>query len=464
MINSLLSLFLGGCAAFGFMYPTYQLLVPISLMTGLYFNQHDLFKYMTIYIGSLHFFGSLWLLVPIHYIGGLNYFLSLFIISLLSSFYAFIYALIHKLSKLIVPSRTHWYLALPCVVVFFEYLKVNLMGGYPFLMFAYIAVDTPLANVIPFLGIYGCSWLLIFFSGLFVTYLQQKKYLNLIISMSLLYLCSQIIDLSHYQFSAKKPLNIYVTRTNKHYVKNHTINTLPSHHDIVDVDVMLFPEGMLHQSSALAYLDYQTFKLVGMTYRDNDNRAFNSMFGINKDNQITYIHKKHHLAQFNEWIPESVKSLLVYFKLPAQGFYAGDGKDTNGKINDTTFMGLICYELLFSHFIYQHIDDANIILSNNDLGWFENSAFENHFNQIASFMAILTHKPIVISSNIGHSLIIEPTGKKTLMNEHTRIQVTPFEGKTPWMYYGDSFVLGVIIMLSCLQFFILRFYLKDNLK
>ena len=80
-----------------------------------------------------------------------------------------------------------------------------------------------------------------------------------------------------------------MTRTNKHYLKNHTINTLPSHHDIMDIDVMLFPEGMLHQSSALAYIDYQTFKLVGMTHRDNDNRAFNSMFGINKDNQITYI-------------------------------------------------------------------------------------------------------------------------------------------------------------------------------
>ncbi|MEE2769605.1 MAG: nitrilase-related carbon-nitrogen hydrolase [Pseudomonadota bacterium] len=458
MTNLIVAIILGAFASMGFFYPTLQLLVPtvFIIFTMTTVNNKSIFGFFS----SFHTIGSMWLLVPIHYIGGLNYMLSLMVISLLGIFFGLIYSLSYRLTSVFKSNNSLLtFMLLPTAIMISEFIKLHILGGYPFLIFGYFFATSSFSFIIPFLGIYGCTFIFVFACSFIGKSIKNKNIVKLIIILFFIVI-SELIEIKPPLFYKHfKPLSIYVVHTNKHYLTEKNVIKSKAKPEILNksVDLILYPEAMYGQLDNIKTNSKSTYILTGLIFHDDQKKgSYNSMIGINKNNQIDYLHKKHHLAQFNEWIPSSIQHLLKLLELPHQGFIAGNGTDTNGAINDINFMGLICYELLFSSFIYQHIDDANVILSNNDLGWFENSLFENHFNQIAQFMALLTQKPIIISSNVGQSMYIKANGEISHFKNNQVIITNTNEGKTPWMYYGDNTILFLILMFYGIIFLATR--------
>lgn len=458
MFDFLLTCVLGGMSAFGFFNPNSQYLIPLSLIIFLFIHPILKPKHLTHYFLSLHTLGSLWLLVPIHFIGGVNYMLSCLVILLLGSSLGYIYGLTYQ-AFIAINKKSHAHMnmiiLLPSSIVTAEYVKFHFIGGYPFLLYSHFFVNTHYQFIIPFLGNYGCCWLLICLCCTLVYFYKHKRYVQLsILIISLLSI--HYINLAAPKFNVEKnPISVYIVHTNKHYVTKNQLDKNPTNLDLnTDANLILYPESMHQSLKSIHRNTSQQYTLTGLINYDEQQHGFrNTMIGINGDNQIDFIHNKHHLAQFNEWIPNGIQSILKAFKLPHQGFIAGNGEDTNGRINDVNFMSLICYEILFSNFIYHNINDAQMIILNNDLGWFEHSLFTNYYFQNAKLIALLTQKPIVISSNVAPSANITSDGKITFYNDNQLVNIVPNQGKTPWMYYGDNGILSLIFLLNLILYF-----------
>lgn len=464
MLNSLLSVGLGALTAYGFFNTNVAFIIPLCLTIFLIINKPIEIKNFGLFFISLNTIGSLWLLVPIHFIGGVNYIISILIIMVLGFFMGSIYALTLKLMRTFDKHAYSWLYILPTTIILSEFIKLHVIGGYPFLLYGYYLVDTPFKSVIPIIGLYGCSWLLTLICCLLAYTLREKKYKTSLIILSILF-AFKLLNIQNYNYTKlKTSLNMYVIHTNNHYPSKYrkVINDINLKQK---VDVALFPESMFTQIDQIPDLnaDYILTGLIGYDYEKKG--FYNTMAGLNNEHKIDFIHKKHHLAQFNEWIPKGLQNLLKAFDLPYHGFVAGNGKDTNGKIKNTKFMSVICYEMLFTDFIYNNINDANLIININDLGWFEKSKFENHFYQITRFMSALTQKPIVVSSNIGNSALIDPNGKTIYLTKNSTIEVNTNSGYTPWMSYGDNWVLVFIILVNGILYsFTIKTPLKDSKK
>lgn len=466
MINALISLILGAFTAMGFLYPPYQYLIATSFLLFVLLLKKIEAKDIGLFFTSLHVTGSSWLMVPIHVIGGLNYFLTCLIILFLGSCYGLLYAFAFQCLKLFNRGNHFFFIMgiLPVSIIISEYLKLNLLGGYPFLLYGYALVNTPFAQLIPILGIYGSSWVFLVLCCLLAYLIRNKLIIYTFIYILIISLTVNIIQPAHWTKNNGK-LKIVLTHTDKHYINNDIEEKnieLPRQ----KADVVVYPEGMITPRTK-ELPSVNTYSVLGMMqYNTQKNGWYNIMIGVNAKGVVDYIHKKHHLAQFNEWIPSSIKIILAKLKLPHRGLLRGNTHDTNGMIKGIPFTGLICYELMFSDYIFTHLHNSQIIIANNDLGWFEKSSFDNQFIHASQFMAILTAKPIVLSSNIGKSVYIDGFGMiKDTVNNNTEqsklVFVETQTGKTPWQYYGNHFILQIIIGLFLMAYLIL---IKSNLK
>lgn len=460
MLELLFTSVLGALSAYGFFNPAASVLIPLCLFLFLYINKEMSTTKFGVFFISLNTFGSLWLIVPIHFIGGVNYTFSILVIILLGSFMGGIYALIFKFMKRFNKDSSKLIFIIPTTIIISEFIKLHIIGGYPFLLYGYYFIDSFLKVIIPFVGLYGCSWLLVMLCSLLAYTLQQKKYTSLISIISIL-LCLKMLHLESPIFVKNQDkLKMYIVHTDNHYPNKH-IKEIPSIKIHEKVDITLYPETMFSHTNQIPSI-HSNYILTGLITYDRDKQGFyNTMVGINKENKIDFIHKKYHLAQFNEWIPNGIQIILKTLNLPYHGFIAGNGLDTNGKTKDTKFMSTICYEMLFASFIYSNINDANIIFSINDLGWFEKSMFENHFYQITRFMSALTQKPIVISSNVGSSAIVDAKANIMYYKENVFVEVQTNHGNTPWMIYGDNLILSFIFIINFLLFILTK---KTSLK
>ena len=460
MLELLLTSFLGAISAYGFFNPAASFLIPLCLFLFIYINKEISVTKFGLFFSSLNIFGSLWLLVPIHFIGGVNYTFSIFIIILLGSFMGSIYALIFKFMQRFFEHSTKVIFIIPTTIIISEFIKSHIIGGYPFLLYGYYFIDSFLKMIIPFMGLYGCSWLLATLCCLVAYSLQEKKYIILISIVSILFFF-KVLNLEFPIFVMNQDkLNLYIVHTDNHYPSKHSKKP-PSIKINKKVDITLYPETMFKHTSQIP-VTQSNYILTGLiTYDKDKNGFYNTMIGINNEHKIDFIHKKHHLAQFNEWIPNYIQIILKSLNLPYHGFIAGNGLDTNGEFKHTKFMSTICYEMLFTNFIYKNIKDSNIIFSINDLGWFEKSMFENHFYQITRFMSALTQKPIVISSNVGPSAIIDANGNTTFFTENVFVKVKPNIGNTPWMIYGDNLIFNLIFIINFLIYALTK---KTSLK
>lgn len=452
MVNFIFASLCGTLTAYGFINNSYQFLIPLCFIVFIFFHTQGNVLSFFYYFSSLHIIGSLWLFVPIHIIGGLNYLMTLIVITVLGSTIGMIYSATLKCIYWFHRSQSDFSILylIPTSIVLSEFIKLHILGGYPFLLFGYYFVNSSLKFIIPFMGIYGSSWLLILFCCLLTYILKKEKYHTLsIILLSLVLITSLNVKAPTFH-KPHKLISLILMHTNKHYISTKYDNAYTNKKIInKNADLILYPEGMYTNINHIDIQHDHNYILTGLISYDNENDGFNNtMIGINNANKIDYIHKKHHLAQFNEWIPNGIHQLLNDLNLPSRGFIAGDGNDTNGQINQIKFMGLICYETLFTQFIYDHLKDANIIFSNSDLGWFEASSFEKQFYIIVKFMSLLVQKPIIMSSNIGPSAYIDQHGALNLFNQNTYIEVMTTNGKTPWMYYGDQTILFIILLIS----------------
>lgn len=358
-----------------------------------------------------------------------------------------------------------------------EYLRANVMTGFPWLLLGFGQIDTPLKYLLPITGIYGLSFLAVLaacclsLAAQHTRITQQAWLLGCILILvtpdSLKY-----ISWSHYTL---QPISVAVIQANlsmrdkwderlfwkiiHHY--QHTIQPLLGKKNIIVLPEAAIPLPVEYIRDFLKALHIQAKKkksaiLFGIpeAIKPENNQFYNTLATLG---QAKGVYRKQHLVPFGEYIPQTIEPLVRHLNLDMSNMKAGDPQQILATVNQHPFATLICYELAYPQILRQQLPRAEWIVSLSDDGWFGHSMASYQHLQMAQALSILTHRYQIVANNDGLSSIIRPDGTM----EHSLSafsagllegQIYAAHGTTPWILWGDMPMLGLcgLIGLLCL--------------
>lgn len=147
----------------------------------------------------------------------------------------------------------------------------------------------------------------------------------------------------------------------------------------------------------------------------NQRSAYNSIYVIGDDGSILSTYDKIHLVPFGEYLPfqDTLERLGLRQLTKVQGgFSAGDRRRPVALPRAPTMLPLICYEAIFSGQIVPRSGARPGWLVNvtND-GWFGSSTGPYQHFQQARVAAIAEGLPLVRAANTGISAVVDPLGR-----------------------------------------------------
>ena len=226
------------------------------------------------------------------------------------------------------------------------------------------------------------------------------------------------------------------------------------HHEETGQALVRFAEK--HKVWAIVGSDDAEMRPGGTTMRDVD--YFNSAFAISPEGRLTGIYKKRQLVIFGEYIP-FVKTLpfMKYLSPVGEtGFTPGRAPvPFNLKSLGVIASVLICFEDTFPHLARQYVEaDTDILVNLTNNGWFGESAAQWQHAATAVFRAVENRIPLVRCANNGLTCWVDPLGAmhdvyflddKNIYKAGFKISEVPVLGEgesrtlTFYTRYGDVF-------------------------
>lgn len=433
--------------------------------------------------------GVNWLHVSMSQFGGVPLSLSYVAVLLLASYLA-LYPLLFTYLIQRFNVRNPWLIA--AIFSMVEYLRGEVLTGFPWLQIGYSQIDSPFAGIAPLFGVAGLTFFVVLISSYLVRLVRLQK-TSLWVNVSCVFVLLIAGFSSHFlnfiqKDTSKKALKMSLVQgnipQNLKWDPIYLEQTLQRYQGLMlphlgKSDVIILPE------SAIPAIEYQVAPLfeqwqtvaqrsgtefiIGTLYQQHQ-QLFNSAMVVgNPDKpygtenpEIRY--KKFHLVPFGEYLPMRgiLGSVLDMFNLPndlSQGNYLQPPLIAKNHRFNTA----ICYEILFGDQIQDNLAhyDADYLLTISNDAWFGASIGPWQHFQIARMRALEFGKPLVRVANTGITAFVDHLGKviaqapqfeTTVLS--AEIQVT--KGKTPFSQYGNlPFYLFCVslLALSAIYFF-----------
>ena len=364
----------------------------------------------------------------------------------------------------------------PSVWVALELLRSIIFGGFPWLIVGHSQIGTLLDIIYPIAGSYFVSFLVVTISIGFVLFFKNtlcnsnlKNIVLLNISFSFLYFYNPV-----WSKDKKDPLEISVLQPNinvglkydysqidlikKKYLSMISENTVNQTIILPETAIPLIYEKDKKFYNSISSLDNSTI-ITGIFHKKlNQNKIYNSMLVLNKDEQI---YNKRHLVPFGEYTPFKIFFSYIAKKLniPMSDLSHGDLNQKPFLVDNITMHPLICYEIAYPSLINMTNNYSVIINISND-AWFGNTFAPYQHLQIAQVRALETAHPVIRAANTGinhcsvkNGSIIENISLNTdgLINN----KIYPSKGITPYMYFGDYPLL--MLIFSIMLFYWIRY-------
>ena len=384
-------------------------------------------------------------------------------------------------------------LILTTFLSFFEYIRSFIFGGFPWNLIAFSFVSyLEFIQLISITGTYAFNSIIILLfllpTTLFFNY--KKKTKISIISFSLLIIFANYywgnLSLKNYELVEKKDLGFTIKIISpkiniNRYFQNENPDELIS--ELINIAepnlsnqmVFIFPEGIL---SSIYFEDLKRFKnifsnnfsnkhkiILGMNIYEHQ-KIYNSLLVLNNQLDIIDKYYKNKLVPFGEFLPFEKILHNLGFKKITQGYqsFSPDSRRDPIKLNNFTFMPLICYEVIYSGKINKSKKNYDFILNISEDGWFGNSIgpYQHYYHSI--FRSIEEGRSTIRSSNNGISAFINPKGqviKSILTTDKGFIEIKSFKksNKTIFSSYGNKIFFYFLCIYTSLIFF---FKIREN--
>ncbi len=432
------------------------------------------------WIFGLSFFsvGISWVYISFYQFGGVSLIGAIFLTTLFVLVLASYPALLGAALTRFFPnnSSSRLLIIFPAAWTLMESLRGWLFTGFPWLSLGYSQIDSPLNGFAPILGVYGVSWIIALSASLLVLAYQShliKKQIIALTAIVIIWTSGWFLSSISWTQAIDNPLKVALVQGNiPQEFKWAEGNLIPSMQRYLklsqenrDADIIIWPETaipMFYQelqqyfpefSKALVgeHLNYKTDFLIGIPVQKADGSYFNSVASIGKEPGIYY---KQHLVPFGEYIPLQIifGKLFKFLNVPMSEFSAGNGEQTTLKSARQVIGISICYEDAFGELVRKGLPAARLLVNVSNDAWFGESIAPYQHLEMARMRALETGRYLLRATNTGISAVINAKGKITEQVPQFKIItlraiVQPYEGITPYVRFGNAFLLSFLLLL-----------------
>ena len=429
-----------------------------------------------------------WIINVLSTYGGLNFFISIFILLLLCVYLSLYTGIFSSFTAIFSHSRIKT-LFFAGIWVSLEYLRGLLLTGFPWGLLGYSQYNRlELAQISDITGVYGLSFIIVAFNVfLFQLIFTDKKNLKngffISESLFLLFLIFAAVYYGNDCLSRYSVKDRDVSHTNVAVIQGNIDQSVKWDEDFMEEtidkyislsqssfytkpDIIVWPETavplffqdsspLTEKITALAKESHAHLIFGSPVYKRKagEIRYYNSAWHLSPDSRIYGQYNKSHLVPFGEYVPLHNLLPFVYRLVPAAGdFSKGESTDPL-LLGDISAGILICYEVIFPEIARaQVLKGANILINITNDAWFGVSSAPYQHLFMSVFRAIENRRPLIRSANTGISAIIAPTGiveiQGGLLTEEVLTGKIIPERNIISFYsrFGDVFALGILIL------------------
>ncbi|HEX9902041.1 MAG TPA: apolipoprotein N-acyltransferase [Acidobacteriota bacterium] len=448
-------------------------------------------------LAGLSFYGLLlyWIpAVPAHY-GGLSPAFSLLVDIVLVLFLALFWAV----SCLIISKvNGRWpflgFILAPFIWVAQEYGLTYIFSGFPWGLLGYSQqANLWLIQAATVAGVYGVSWILIFFQSSFIYSFRSKRRIPFAVGLAVMVLAhtAGLISMGRPQ-PASDSFRAAVIQGNVssdiawgQVPLSFTQRLFEKHLDLTrraakeGAQLIIWPEFSVPMCFSCSDPLPLSFKhkllnyvrrtgrslLVGTTEvssQEEKTEYYNSALGLQPNLPVTEYHKMH-LVPFGEYTPFPGLFGFVKRMTQAIGEVTPGLNTTLHKFGQLRFGSPICYEIIFPDLVRRFVKNgADFLVTITNDGWYgPTSAPHQHF-AIAVFRAVENRRFLLRAATTGVSGIIDPWGRvvqrsKIMTEAFLTGTVTPGRDQTIYSRYGDVFS-WVSLTLTLIAFILAFFF------
>lgn len=424
-------------APFGFWPATFLSLFPL-IYVSIRPTALSAFKSGFYWGGGAFGVGASWVYVSIHEFGfvpmlgaGLMTLAFVCYLALFKGLFAFAVSYVNKRAnpKLLI-------LSAPLFWIVSEYLQSVVFGGFPWLLAGYSQIDSPLAAIATWLGIYGVSWMVIALCASLVLLLMERKQPQ-IISLTILVgiiLVANVSMKSATNQSSKDSLEIALIQPNtpqaqkwdRKFFGKIVESLFAESSNVWGADFVIWPEGAIpayeHQvrdilaDLTLINQQHKSNLILGIPeYQKQDNKSYVALMAVGQEPQ-TY--RKQVLVPFGEYVPlqDLLRGLIKFLDLPMSGFTKGDSSQPPMIFDQVTMIPAICYEIVYPDIIHRLANNGptnrqQVIVTVSNDAWFGDSFGPYQHMEMARMRALELGVPLIRSTNDGITGFVDIDGK-----------------------------------------------------
>ena len=373
---------------------------------------------------------------------------------------------------------------------FFEYLRGNIFGGFPWNLISFsISEFTHSIQILSLIGTYSLNLIVINLYCLpiilFFKIKNQNKVIILSSVIAILLLNANYGYNRIDQIEQTKKKTIFPSiklispkfNIERFFIEEPLENRL---NELIQISyplnrdfLLIYPEGITNMGELKKsynnldqisnQLTNQSKIILGIS-SENGEKIFNSLALFDKNFLLEDKYNKNKLVPFGEFLP--FEELLSNFGLKkiTQGYksFSRSNERNIVTVNSTSFLPLICYEIIFSGKLNKSNGEYDFILNISEDGWFGNSIGPvQHFSH-SIFRSIEEGKDVLRVANNGISAHVSSTGiikNKLNTTEKGSIEINTISKAFPTLFsvFGNKIFFCLVFIYISLIFFLKKF-------
>ena len=379
-------------------------------------------------------------------------------------------------------------------LAFSDYLRSNVLTGFPWNLWAYSTIQiNEILQITNLIGLYSYNLFVItIFSLPIIFFFKISKIKKIISFIVIFFIIFNLYIYGNYEVNKNKKslesvkekiyvkvispnFNLEYGLTDQEIEKRFRKLIKYSDPDQGKETLFVWPEGVF---SGYSYNEILQFKDLILNNFSNKHyivfgvnkldpisgKFYNSMLVINNKLEIIQSYNKRKLVPFGEFLPfENIVSKLGLKKITeGHGSFLKGENNNSLVIEGIKILPLICYEIIFPDLIQKSDTNTNLIVNISEDGWFGNSIGPDQHFAKAIFRAIENNTFLLRSTNRGVSAIIDNKGN--IIKKMNRNEAGNIEFEVPLV--KSNKIKNDLIFFTLLITYLLIFliYKKQNAK
>ena len=420
--------------------------------------------------------GTWWLFVSLHTYGGLPSWLAvLAIVALSGALSLYLAAGFAAFARWRSGAAGSDALLFGAVWLLAELARGVIFTGFPWLASGYAQIDSPLAGLAPWIGVYGVGFTLAALVAWPLLAPRRVPAVAASVLVPVLVLGAAALLGSMRFTQPSGTLSVTLLQGNVAQDEKFAVDEMPkalawtsaqllaAKGELVVAPETVIPVllGQLNQLDPDYWRELTSHfqkgsqaALLGLPLGDEVRGYTNSAAGISAATAAApdgfFRYDKHHLVPFGEFIPTGFRWFTEMMNIPLGDFNRGIVGAPSFAFHGERIGANICYEDLFGEELAARFVDApnapTMFANLSNIGWFGNtSAIAQHL-QISRFRTLEFERPMLRATNTGATVAIDHTGRVTAsLPPHTQgvldAQVQGRVGLTPFAWWAGRFGL-----------------------